>query len=139
MKGATVHFLSIWWITFFKNLYSLVCVKLFHPCVAFHIETSHLFCGAKQITGFYIKWITGLKCVKGFVKRAELNKCDICLISRILWHKRTIPSLNKWRLWRYSPVTFRRNFSLQVYVAPFQWKLFILFGKKLWRSMLIKS
>ena len=25
------------------------------PSVAFHIGTSHLFCNAKQITGFYIK------------------------------------------------------------------------------------
>ena len=30
---------------------------------AFHIETSHLFCRAKQITGFYMKRNTGLKWV----------------------------------------------------------------------------
>ena len=29
--------------------------------VAFDIETSHLFCRAKQMTGFYIKRNTGLK------------------------------------------------------------------------------
>ena len=27
----------------------------FKPSVPFHIETSHLFCSLKQMTGFYIK------------------------------------------------------------------------------------
>ena len=34
------------------------------PCVVFHIETSHLFCRAKQMTGSYMKRNTGLKLVK---------------------------------------------------------------------------
>ena len=36
----------------------------FQLSVAFHIETSHLFCFAKQITGFYMKRNTALKWVK---------------------------------------------------------------------------
>ena len=35
----------------------------FQPSVAFHIETSHLFCRAKEMTGYYIKRNTGLKWV----------------------------------------------------------------------------
>ena len=34
---------------------------LFQPSIAFHIETSRLFCSAKQMTGFYMKHNTGLK------------------------------------------------------------------------------
>ena len=34
------------------------------PNVAFHIETSHLFCTANQMTGSYIKRNTDLKWVK---------------------------------------------------------------------------
>ena len=33
----------------------------FQPSVAFHIETSHFFCRAKQMTSFYVKRNTGLK------------------------------------------------------------------------------
>ena len=36
----------------------------FQPSVEFHIETSHLFCRAKQMTGFYMKHKNGLKWVK---------------------------------------------------------------------------
>ena len=39
-------------------------VNSFQPSVAFHIETSHLFCRAKQVTGFYMIRSTGLKWVK---------------------------------------------------------------------------
>ena len=38
-------------------------VNPFQPSVVFHIEISHLFCKAKQVTGFYIKCNTGLKWV----------------------------------------------------------------------------
>ena len=38
--------------------------NLFQPSVAFYIETSHLFCKAKQMTGFYMKRNTGMKWVK---------------------------------------------------------------------------
>ena len=33
----------------------------FKPSAAFHIETSQLFCFAKQVTGFYMKSNNGLK------------------------------------------------------------------------------
>ena len=33
----------------------------FQNSVAFHIETGHLFCRAKQMTGFYMKCNTELK------------------------------------------------------------------------------
>ena len=39
-------------------------VNPYRPSVVFHIETSHLFCRAKEMTGFYIKHNTGLKWVK---------------------------------------------------------------------------
>ena len=39
-------------------------VDLLHPSFVFHIETSHLICGADQMTGFYMKCKTGLKRVK---------------------------------------------------------------------------
>ena len=56
------------------NVYSLVLdwdnffelnINPFQPSVAFHIETSHLFCktNAKQMSGFYVKRNTGLKWV----------------------------------------------------------------------------
>ena len=38
----------------------------FQPSVAFHVETSHLFCFAKQVTGFYMKCNTGLTFVNPF-------------------------------------------------------------------------
>ena len=41
-------------------------IKPFQPSVAFHIETSHLFCRAKQMTGFYVKRNYGLKWVNPF-------------------------------------------------------------------------
>ena len=37
---------------------------------------------------------------------------------------------------RYSPATFRHNFSLQVYAASFQWRLLIYIGKNLWLRVL---
>ena len=39
-------------------------VNPFQPSVAFHMETSYLFCRAKQMNGFYMKHNTGLKRVK---------------------------------------------------------------------------
>ena len=35
----------------------------FQPSVAFHVETSQLFCSAKQMSGFYMKRNIGLKWV----------------------------------------------------------------------------
>ena len=37
--------------------------------------------------------------LQGIVKGAEPSKCDIRLVSRILWHKWIIPSLKEWRFW----------------------------------------
>ena len=39
-------------------------VEVINMNVASHIETRHLFCRAKQMTGFYMKRTTGLKRVK---------------------------------------------------------------------------
>ena len=39
-------------------------INPFQPSFVFHIETSHLFCRAKQMTGFYMKRKTGLKWIK---------------------------------------------------------------------------
>ena len=39
-------------------------VKPFQPIVAFYIETSHLFCSSKQMTGFYMKCNNRLKWAK---------------------------------------------------------------------------
>ena len=46
--------------TFFEH----VLTHFIRPVTAFHIETRHLFCSAKQMTGFYMKHNTGLKLVK---------------------------------------------------------------------------
>ena len=35
----------------------------FQPSVAFHLETSRLTCTTNQMTGFYMKYNTGLKWV----------------------------------------------------------------------------
>ena len=40
---------------------------LFKHNVAFHIETSYFICYAKQMTGFYLKYNTGLKLAKWMV------------------------------------------------------------------------
>ena len=42
-------------------------VNPFQPIVAFHIETSHLFCSARQMASFYMKRNTGLKWVNNSV------------------------------------------------------------------------
>ena len=70
--------------------------------------------------------------LKGIVKWAESCKCNVLLVSRMLWHKRINPSLKVWRfcIW-YSLVTFSHNFSFQVYAVPFQWRLLIYIGKNL--------
>ena len=44
-----------------SNKKQTTCFNLFQPRVVFHIETSHLFCRAKQLTGFYMKSNTRLK------------------------------------------------------------------------------
>ena len=46
------------------KLTSLELDNPFQPSVAFCIETSDLFCFAKQMTGFYMKRSTGLEWIK---------------------------------------------------------------------------
>ena len=41
----------------------------FQPSVAFHIGTSHLFCSARQMTGFYMKRNTRLKWVNSYCEQ----------------------------------------------------------------------
>ena len=50
----------------------------FQPSVGFHIETSPLFCSAKQMTGFYMKCNIGLKWVKEGLRKLFFD--NICLI-----------------------------------------------------------
>ena len=50
---------SIDWFLFDGN----IGLNPFQLNVPFHIETSHLIYSANQLTGFYIRFNTGLKCV----------------------------------------------------------------------------
>ena len=43
-----------------------VHVNSIQPSLPFLMKTSHLFCSAKQVTGFYVKLSTGLKRVNVF-------------------------------------------------------------------------
>ena len=45
----------------------------FQPSVLFHVETSHLLCIAKQMTGFYMKCSTRLKWVNNKEYRKVLE------------------------------------------------------------------
>ena len=38
-----------------NNERNIFHINLFQPSVAFHTETSHIFCRTNQMTGFYIK------------------------------------------------------------------------------------
>ena len=40
-------------------------INQFQLSIAFHIETSHLMCGTNQMTDFYTKCSTRLKCING--------------------------------------------------------------------------
>ena len=44
-------------------MHKMLYINPFQPTVAFHIEISHLFYRAKQMTGFYTKRNTELKWV----------------------------------------------------------------------------
>ena len=80
------------------------------------------------------------KIVQGIVKRAQPCKYNILLVLRILWHNTITTSLKElnFSYW-YSPATFLHNCSLQVYAAPFHWRLPIFIGKNLWRKVLEAS
>ena len=47
----------------FPHMYQCV-FNPFQPSVALHIQTSHLICRAKQMTGFYMRGHTAVKWVK---------------------------------------------------------------------------
>ena len=47
--------------------------KPFQSSVAFHIETSQLFCRAKQMTGFYMKRKTGLESIVRYTETKFQN------------------------------------------------------------------
>ena len=69
----------------------------------FVLDYTYTFLSATRIrpkpsTFLYFQDFQGSKLLKRIVKRAEPCKCDIRLVSRILWHKTIIPSL-KWRFW----------------------------------------
>ena len=55
---------------------------LFQPSVAFHIETSHLICSAKQMTGFYtkrntvLKWVNTLQNVRLNFSKTHFEPCQ---------------------------------------------------------------
>ena len=44
----------------------------FQPCVASNLETNNLFYNTNQMTGFYMKYNTGLKCAKFILSSADL-------------------------------------------------------------------
>ena len=58
---------------FFLN-FSSKWVYLIQPSVEFHIGTGHLFCSAKYMAGFYMKWSTGLKQVEGEIPFPEVEE-----------------------------------------------------------------
>ena len=70
IKGSkqTLFFICVTALIMFTGASMIVpvienCINPFQLSVAFHIEISHSFCSAKQLTGFYMKRNTGLKWV----------------------------------------------------------------------------
>ena len=53
--------------------------NLFQRDVAFHIETSHLFCFVKQKIGFYMKCNAGVKWVANLAALVCLSTYDLFL------------------------------------------------------------
>ena len=51
-------------IKYWEFVRSYYTFRQFQSSAAFHIETNHLICTADQMTGFYLKYNTGLKLVK---------------------------------------------------------------------------
>ena len=54
---------TIWNYVSWSHNSTLNLTHFIQPSIAFHIESSHLFCCAKQVTGFYMKRNTGMKWV----------------------------------------------------------------------------
>ena len=63
-QSNALHFKLSDWFLYDRN----IDLNPFQSSVAFHIETSHSTCTANQMTGFYMKCNTGLKCIE------QLNK-----------------------------------------------------------------
>ena len=55
----------------------------FQPTVAFLIETSHLFCPVKQMTGFYMKRNSCLKLVECKLLHLEIRMNNVMFFSFI--------------------------------------------------------
>ena len=72
LQEKLLHLKTMTWMGKFKRnaLNCMISCELcmlpnpFRPSVAFNIETFHLICIAKQLTGFYRECNTGLKWVK---------------------------------------------------------------------------
>lgn len=78
-----------------------MCTNPLRPIVAFNIETNHLFCPAKQRTGFYMKCNTELKWVNSNVS---------IILKPVNWLKMQITRMffttslykKNWRKWKRS-------------------------------------
>ena len=49
------------------------------PCIALHLETSHLLWTAEELTGFYMKCNTGLKWVNTSIDQCFSRQCPISI------------------------------------------------------------
>ena len=100
----------------------------FHYCASSFNKAS-IACGTAQKMKFSIK---------GTVMRAELNDCDVHLVSRILWHERITLSLKEWKI-----MTFNTYRKLSTIISPYKCRQryssedYLFSSKKnLWRRML---
>ena len=58
----------------FCGIETLSNIYLFQPSFAFHTETSHLFCSANKMTGFYMKSNSGLQWVNNMCHNISQKK-----------------------------------------------------------------
>ena len=65
----------------------------FKPNVGFHIESSPLFCSAKQITGFQMKSNTGLKQVNQGLTKLYFD--SLCLTNIVLCLNKSMFGINQ--------------------------------------------
>ena len=83
--------------------YTFGVLNTFQPSHAFHRETSHLICRAKQITGFYMKcnaWLNGVNV--WFEARKMFNTCSL---------KDTLLVINTIIFFRFVPGNIARGIS----------------------------
>ena len=76
------HFVKIFtiifpdsWNIFIKSIFGKLIIS-YQSSVAIYIDTSHLFCSAKQMVGFYMKRNTGLKWVNLAVTIQSSNSLE---------------------------------------------------------------